>query len=235
MISSTINKLKSCRDWTIDDTPRLWRGACEDPQAFATWKEVEECLNNPQFYDLQFIDHDGRQVPIPAYRRPWGHSFTPEVKDVINQYNHGHTVVINNFEYMRGKQQLLKIVEAYFPSISAALHVYCGTETSRSFNIHEDNASNFIVQVEGETHWRVFNNRNSDLVSDYPPNIPDEKYLECVIDEVLLPGDILYIPKHYYHEARPKGKRLSVSIPMVVVDFAGPEMKLPERKYYEIT
>ena len=235
MISSIINKLKSCRDWTLNDTPYLWRAIVDDPSVFVTWEEVEECLNNPQFYDLQFLDHSGRTVPIPAYRRPWGHEFTPEVKDVIDQFNHGHTVIINNFEYMRGKQELLNWVETYFANIRAAFHVYCGTETSRSFNIHEDDAHNFIVQIDGETQWTVYNHRKSELVSNHPPDIIHHDDLEVLIDTTLLPGDILYIPKHYYHRAQPRGKRLSLSIPMVCPEFAGPEMKYQDRKYYEIT
>ena len=51
MIHSLITKLLGSKNWYIDDTPQIWRGIVEDPHAFATWDDVEYCLNNPQFYD----------------------------------------------------------------------------------------------------------------------------------------------------------------------------------------
>lgn len=232
MISSTLIKLLSSKKWHTDDTPQYFPQVCDNPEVFVTWKEVEKCLNNPQFYELNFIDHHGFKINIPAWKRPWTNGYTPEVSDVIDQYNHGHSVIINNFEYMDGKQKLLGEIETYFPNIRAAFHVYCGTETSRSFNIHEDDAYNLILQVDGETHWIVYKNRMSELMTDFRYNEDD---LEIAIDVTMVPGDMLYIPKKCLHQAHPKGKRLSISIPMVTCEYAGDEMKYQDRKYYGIT
>lgn len=235
MISSVLTKLAAGKRWDIDDSPQYFPQICENPEAFVTWKDVEKCLNNPQFYDIQFISkHGDGYMTVPAWRRPWGKDFTPDVKDIVETFQNGNSIIINNFEYMDGKQDLLSQIEAYFPDIRAAFHVYCGVEGSKSFEIHEDFAHNFILQVDGETNWKVYNNRCSYLCHDHPPNKYSHEDLDCVIDVVMQPGDMLYIPARCYHQAQPLGKRLSISIPMVHPEFAGPEMKFMERKYYGI-
>ena len=29
---------------------------------WCSWKDVEECINNPQFYELEFIDNGGKLI-----------------------------------------------------------------------------------------------------------------------------------------------------------------------------
>ena len=122
-----------------------------------------------------------------------------------------------------------------------AMHLYAGLDNCRSFNIHEDTASNFIIQVEGETQWTVYKNKCSNIIdrtATYPEveltyhGIEDMiPFLEKQVSTLLVPGDILYIPARCYHQAHPHGKRLSVSIPM---QHMIPHIKPIDRKYYEI-
>lgn len=228
MISSTLTKLLSSKNWFLDDSPQHFPGICDNPEEFVSWKEVEYCLNNPHFYDIQFIDKKTNDyISFPMYDRVWSPP-TPEVEDICNAFKAGHACIINNFEWIKGKQELLNEIECIFTNITAAFHVYCGLENSKSFPIHRDHAHNFILQVDGETHWKVYNNRQSELISaDVDPKESD---LDCVIDVMLQPGDMLFIPERCYHQAQPKQKRLSISIPMMSV----PSMQRPKRKYYEI-
>ena len=68
MISSLLAKLHSSKNWSEDDEPQLWEGIVDDPHQFATWDDVEYCLNNPQFYSITFINKDEvRFVELPEY------------------------------------------------------------------------------------------------------------------------------------------------------------------------
>ena len=173
MIYSTLQQLD--KDWAIDDSPQYWEGIIDDPSYYATWKDVEYCINNPQFFDLQFIDRISNvYIEYPIHERCWSRP--------------------------------------------------------KSFKVHEDCANNFIIQVEGQTHWRVYNNRCSNIVGkrfDYP----EHDFLDCAIDVIMSPGDMLYIPARCYHQAQPHEKRLSVSIPM---QHMYPHLKPMDRHYYEI-
>lgn len=220
------------KDWSTDDAPQYWQGVIDDPSLFATYKDLEYCLNNPQFFDIQFVDRiSGTYVQLPEFERCWSRPHM-EQKDLVDCWNHGHNLVINNFDQIDSKrQEICQNVEETFPQIRASMHIYAGARDCKSFKIHEDHANNFILQVDGETHWRVYNNRASNLVKELPDWNLQHEDLDCRIDVILKPGDLLYIPARCYHQALPESKRLSVSIPM---QHGYPHLKPRDRRLYEI-
>ena len=218
MISLLLTKLMD-KNWYIDDTPQIWRGIVDDPHEFATWEDIEYCINNPQFYQIQFIHKDHLEwCDIPKHQRCWSHD-SEDVLDLIQAWKDGHNLVINNFDSgFRKKQQILKQFESRFEG-RMAFHIYAGYKGTSSFRVHEDTGSNFIVQVEGQTHWTVYKNRCANIAQPYPMRSEEEynqliSKMDPAIDTMLTPGDIIYIPPRCYHQARPDGKRLSVSIPL---------------------
>ena len=156
----------------------------------------------------------------------------------MRNWEYGHNLIINNFDQgFRKKQEIIEQFEKYFDG-KTAFHVYAGLKKCNSFNAHEDTASNFILQVEGETHWEVYENRASHLipqldytsVADNLGQGVDPSKLTIAIDHVMQPGDILYIPARTYHRAFPKAKRLSLSIPLQHLCSAQPV----DRNYYDL-
>ena len=230
MIYSILQSLD--KDWSTDDTPQYWQGIVKDPENYVTYEDVEYCLNNPQFFDLQFIDRVSNTfIPLPVHERCWARPHM-EQRDVVECWNHGHNIIINNFDQIdRRRQQFMQSVEETFPQIRASMHIYAGTGDCKSFKIHEDFANNFIMQVDGETHWRVYNNRASNIVGQIHEWSLTHDDLDCAIDVTMKAGDMLYIPARCYHHAQPSGKRLSVSIPM---QHGYPHLKKRDRKWYEI-
>ena len=229
MIYSVLQTLN--KDWSIDDSPQYWEGVIDDPEYYCKWKDVEYCINNPAFFDMKFIDRISNTfIPFQSYERHWSRPHA-EQSELMNLFDHGHTLIINNFDLIdQARQNIMKSVEETFPNIRASMHIYAGMRESKSFKIHEDLANNFIIQVDGETHWRIYNDRASNLVSQMIES-PSHSELDCVIDVILKPGDMLYIPARCYHQAQPKSKRLSVSIPM---QHLMPHLRPKDRRYYEI-
>ena len=225
-----ISSLLKSRDWTINDQPEYFPGICDNPQDYVTWSDVEWCLNNPQFYDIKFINRNTNNfIEYPKYPRFWSEDHADPV-DMMNIFAEGHTCIIEKFEWIdRKRQDILKELEEYFPKIVGSFHIYAGIGECKSFKVHEDYANNFILQVEGETHWKVYNNRCSNLLA-YNLNV-NEDDLDCAIDVIMKPGDVLYIPVRHYHWAQPSEKRLSCSIPM---QHLLPYKKTVDRKYYAL-
>jgi hypothetical protein len=217
--------------WNIDDTPQYWEGIIDDPEYYCKWKDVEYCINNPAFFDMKFIDRISNTfIPIQTYDRHWSIPHA-EQSELMRMFEDGHTLIINSFDLIdQQRQNIMKSVEYTFPGIRASMHIYAGLRDSKSFRIHEDLANNFILQIDGETHWRVYENRASNLVSQMVDS-PTHDSLNCVIDVIMKPGDMLYIPARCYHQAQPMNKRLSVSIPM---QHLMPHLKPKDRHYYEI-
>ena len=175
----------------------------ENPSEYLTWMDVENCVNNASLYEFNMIRSDGSEVDSAQNSR-----------QIANHINSGGTFVINNYGFGNRKtQKLLKEFEEIFPSVDCDVHVYGSIKESKSFNIHEDFPPNFIIQVEGETKWKVYKNRASSLLDiGFAKNIINEQDLEIDLEVVLKPGDVIYIPSRAYHCAFPDSGRLSMSI-----------------------
>tara|TARA_B100000131_G_scaffold113262_1_gene110410 strand:- start:696 stop:1412 length:717 start_codon:yes stop_codon:yes gene_type:complete len=236
MIPLLLTKLLGSKNWYIDDNPQLFRGIVQDPHELATWEDVEYCINNPQFYDIKFIHKEILEwVDIPKHQRCWAND-SEDVKELIQVWKDGHNLVINNFDSgFRKKQEILQLFEKTFDG-RMAMHIYAGYKGCSSFRVHEDTANNFIIQIEGETHWTVYNNKCSNIIKPQEMQSPEEfndlvKQMVPAIDTMLTPGDMIYIPARCYHQAQPNGKRLSVSIPM---QHMLPHLKPFDRTYHAL-
>ena len=236
MIPLLLTNLLGSKNWHIDDNPQLFRGVVDDPHELATWEDLEYCINFPEFYDIKFIDSNSLDfIPIPKYPRCWAHD-CEDVKDLIQAWKDGHNIVINNFDSgNRKKQRILQQFEEIFDG-RMAMHLYAGYKGCSSFRVHEDTANNFIIQIEGETHWTVYNNKCSNIIKPQEMQSPEEfndlvKQMVPAIDTMLTPGDMIYIPARCYHQAQPNGKRLSVSIPM---QHMLPHLKPFDRTYHAL-
>jgi hypothetical protein len=198
------------------DKPFVFEKLITAPEEFLTWNTVEECLNNPVLYNFDIIDsHTNDKIKIPEYKKAWVfNKLVQDKKFLFEQLDLGHTLIINNYGfYNTATNELLKLIETLFYT-DAAMHVYCGLSGSKSFKVHEDIPSNFILQIEGVTSWTVFENRASTLVaSGYRPTDEEIQKFVPALTVDLHPGDLLYIPARTYHVAMPETKRLSISIP----------------------
>ena len=147
------------KDWEIDDTPQYFPNVIEEVYDWCSWKDVEQCINNPQFYELEFIKN-GEKLNLPVSPRIWSQPHIHK-EDCYKLFQDECGMIINNFQFISKKKcELLAGIERQF-TVDAAMHVYCGIGGHGSFNIHEDYAHNFIIQVEGETEWTVYNNKAS--------------------------------------------------------------------------
>jgi len=183
----------------------------KDFASLCTWKDIENCMNNPDLWGLELIDPKNRKLPYK------GVDLSREKDFLFDRFNNGdHGLVITKFgHYNATTRNLLRFFEERF-DVNAEIHVYCGLSSqSTSFKIHCDAPTNFIIQVEGTCHWKIYENRMSNLL-DFEHSHPDHVYeedLTTVIDTVLNPGDGVMIPPRQYHVAIPTGRRISLSIP----------------------
>jgi len=215
MLETLGQQLLNGINFDYDDRAGFFPGLIANPEKFLTWKDVEECVNRPELWEFEIIDSNNNKIDIPVSTKMWKYSGTVQDKSLLARYiNQGCTAVITNYGFKNEwTNELLKVFENIF-NVHAAIHVYCGLQGSKSFTIHDDYPANFIIQVEGETRWKIFKNRISYLYKTGRMNgkLTDDM-LDVDIDVVLKPGDVLYIPARAYHVAYPDQKRLSMSIP----------------------
>jgi len=101
-------------------------------------------------------------------------------------------------------------LEQTFSGGAADAHIYFNLAevADNGFGIHWDFSHNLIVQMEGETEFKIWEDT---VVGDRNPQFLNEK---PVIDVLMQPGDAVFIPLNVYHQAISKTKRLSISFPV---------------------
>jgi len=99
--------------------------------------------------------------------------------------------------------------DEYNESVDAHIYVCRNIKIKHPFGIHYDLADNVIVQCEGTTNFKVWDEVDSNINSSNM-NISDNPILD--VDMNL--GDAIWIPKYYPHLATSATPRMSVSFPI---------------------
>ena len=88
---------------------------------------------------------------------------------------------------------------------TAGANAYCSFKDVQAFNSHCDAHDVFAVQIEGEKVWRIYENR-----ANSPVEPLEGADAQAIIDQAkgpvamtvrMQPGDLLYIPRGYFHDA----------------------------------
>ena len=154
---------------------------------------------------------DGEQVPLAEYTesipwRPGAFTGTPVPDQVATRFDAGATLVVQALHlhhvpaarYCRGLEIAL--------GCPVQANAYWTPPAAQGFAVHHDTHDVFVLQVSGHKRWRVYQ-----PVLELP--LKDQRWSaalgepgEPVMDFVLGPGDTLYLPRGWPHEAETSGE-----------------------------
>ena len=148
------------------------------------------------------------------------------MKDVFYEFlREGATLVMNRLETKSEPVHDLVMEIARFVGEKAVANGYAAFGGEGTFGKHWDTHDVFAVQLIGRKRWRVF---APTFVLPLPRQGSKEHKQECpaepVFDVLLEAGDVLYIPRGWWHEAIPlpgeETLHIAVGIhPMLVRDY----------------
>ncbi len=141
--------------------------------------------------------------------------FLEEVRTPAGMERRGNPAKMETFMAM-GASLVGNQVHEISPSIAAFAHMlgdwlggqvgtnlYCSFKGIQAFSSHYDLSEIFVIQCEGEKSWRIYDNREPD-----PVELPgagqtwiDARKGKVLMEPRLRPGDLLYIPRGFYHDA----------------------------------
>jgi ribosomal protein L16 Arg81 hydroxylase len=133
-------------------------------------------------------------------------------REMRDQLAAGATLVVDAVDEIQPQ------VRALCMELERVLHepiqtnLYVGWQKSQGFGTHWDGHDVFIVQVHGRKHWNVYGaSRKYPLSGDSEPesNVPRPPFWEGVLEA----GDVLYIPRGWWHDAA------SVGVPTLHLTF----------------
>lgn len=123
-------------------------------------------------------------------------------------YLHGCSVVINHADWHNlAIADLCEDLQRSFPHVFA--NTYLTPPDAQAVPAHADDRDVLIVQVVGRKVWKVYSHvpiphpYSHEQVGKGGREVPSEVFkYPAVIDCILEPGDVLYLPRGFVHEAK---------------------------------
>lgn len=116
----------------------------------------------------------------------------------------GASVVLNRLEHQSGAMQRLCSEVARFCSLPTSGNAYLSIGGDGSFGRHWDTHDVFAVQLIGFKRWRVFEpTQVLPLAEQTSQRSPLPCPAQPVMDVTLQAGDLLYLPRGWWHEVLP--------------------------------
>ena len=173
------------------------------------WARLSEIVSRQRldFPRLRLV-RDGKSLPVSTYLRhqTGGRQKTtiPRLKSagLSRHLREGATLVLDAVDELSGPvEELARGLELLFRE-RVQVNLYAGWQTSRGFDLHWDDHDVFILQVAGRKRWRVYGQtRPFPLVNDIEKAQRPEH--EPLWEGTLEDGDLLYIPRGWWHVAEP--------------------------------
>ena len=142
-----------------------------------------------------------------------GAEVSDQVQDdrVAALFADGHTVVLQGVHRTWAPVADLVTELAAELGHPAQTNAYITPASSQGFSAHYDVHDVFVLQVAGTKRWHVHAPVHADPLRSQPWNdradaVAARATEDPLIDEVLEPGDVLYLPRGYLHSATAQGE-----------------------------
>ena len=141
---------------------------------------------------LRYATGGRRKITIPRLQ--------PE--KLTHQLRGGATLVLDAVDEL--SEALLELAEGLelFFNEHIQINAYAGWRTSQGFDLHWDDHDVFILQLTGRKQWKVYG-----MTRTYPLAQDSEQAQrpthDALWEQTLNEGDLLYIPRGWWHVARP--------------------------------
>ena len=178
-----------------------------------SWKELEYLINIRPLMTANRVNILGDIGGLKWNNSGWSKDTNCLPPSLINEVLDNNIVFFSDMSRCTKKiNDFAKMLEKeYRLQTDAHIYVCKNINIKHYFGIHFDEGDNVIVQCEGETNFKVWDKVNNINQQPYQMNINDDP----ILDVNMTPGDAIWIPRYYPHQANSKSIRLSVSFPML--------------------
>lgn len=176
------------------------------------WARFNALLDQSSIWTAQSLKlvFNGQPIPSEQYctttRSQSGASLRPSPAKVQTLLAMGASVIAGDVQDLTPELRALshRLAREFAGLVGA--NIYCSFGGVQAFDTHFDLHHVFAVQVEGEKTWRLYENRAEAPVS-FPADDADARrwFAETrgkLMTEIRMrPGDVLYLPRGWYHDA----------------------------------
>ncbi|MGH8076119.1 MAG: JmjC domain-containing protein [Lysobacter sp.] len=116
----------------------------------------------------------------------------------------GATIVLNRIELVSQPTLDICLQVGRFAGAQATANAYASFGGDAATNVHWDTHDVFVVQMSGKKHWRLYEPTMLLPISSQTSNErKDDVPAEPAFDRVLEAGDVLYVPRGWWHRVVP--------------------------------
>lgn len=191
--------------------------------------------NDPNFYEFLGVSSAAindmlvsnaveftKNLDVTSYENGIRETHNPEGRalpaTVWSFFDDGCSIrLLNPQTFMPRLHRLNAALQEYFHCLVGA-NIYLTPPNSQGFAPHYDDIEAFVLQIEGKKRWRLYRPRseNERLPRVSSGNFSAEEIGECVQDVILEPGDLLYFPRGWIHQANTVPGQRSLHITLSV-------------------
>jgi ribosomal protein L16 Arg81 hydroxylase len=171
------------------------------------WDELNTILEQHRLYPPRFrLTREGRNIETFRYTTPSAGGI-PRLNagKLAACLSAGATIVLDGVEEMASGVR--DLVSSFRDALHASAHVnlYAGWHSQKGLDLHFDCQEIMVLQVSGRKRWQVYRpTRVNPLPDDEEP--APKPVAPPVWDGMLEDGDMLYIPRGWWHVAFPVGE-----------------------------
>ncbi|PRG20111.1 hypothetical protein C6Q35_23990 [Burkholderia multivorans] len=172
------------------------------------WADLDTALFSWDPSDGLVRLYQNDPIPIDRYTEQFfdvGLTRTRIIKEIFyGLLKDGATLILNRLDMKSPAIYALTMEIARFVEEKAVSNGYVAFGGNGTFSKHWDTHDVFAVQLIGRKRWRVF---EPTVAIPMPHQTSKQRKAECptepVFDDILEAGDILYLPRGWWHEAIP--------------------------------
>lgn len=194
----------------------LWPQVADFSELF-TWDDLNEIIARHRLEPPRLrLFNDGVQVPQHAYAHPvvtrrhtvW-HRIEPG--NLHHQLNEGASLVLDAVDSLhRGVECFAEALERHLRT-DVQVNLYASWTSKEGFGLHFDDHDVVVVQLEGAKRWKIHEPTRIDPLR-VDVEAPDPPRGEPATEIVLRAGDMLYLPRGWWHAvAATEGRSLHLT------------------------
>lgn len=168
------------------------------------WAELNQVLEQPRLTPPRILLYqDGQPIDPARYVTP-PHLGTPRIDSggLAVCLAQGATLILNDAQEVSRKLRDLMTAFQDVLHTDTYANLYAAWHAQKGFNLHWDPQDSIILQLSGKKRWKVWKpTRPFPLEDDLEK--PAQPTGEPVWEGVLKDGDVLYIPRGWWHLVAP--------------------------------